>query len=387
MNTTTTTLDLDHYTDESNAWQLYGYTLTTHRLFHHGGGTDGSSTTVEFPYQTVAAAIAVAFFRTTVYTSNEPWPIRYVFATLLAALAYARKSYELIFAVQVFSYSFAVLEATLPPRNHRGAQRQQQTTSNAKWVSNRLLYGTVGLLASAALSYAFAHCLVTGLLLETLQLVTPQVVVRGFYYLIPVQECAKAYDMFQSLALPDKAMLDTQLAHLLFITFHIQTGMGFLGIHFLKQEQQRRNMLIRMDVDGDDDNKNVNEEDQQTTATAGASTRSANGPPSDKGATDPKDKGIAKQTTMTSKMARSRRFQRTAIPFIFRTAFPYMFQIIFYGNLNEFCFKCLHHDLHRTIRWHQPLVHDSHWIAMTQTPVSPEGEHCHFSQSLLVVHC
>ena len=334
-------LELDHYTDESNAWQFYGYTLTTHRLYDP---TDGS---IEFPYQAMAAVIAILFFRTTVYSTNEPLAIRLTFAVLLAALVYARKSYELILAVEVFSYSFVVLMA-LQPRKVLSS-----------WL-DRLLYGTVGLGAAAALSYGFAHCLVTGLILETLQALTPNMVLRGLYYLIPIKECVEAYEMIQSIALPYE-LLPSQIAHLLFVTFHIQTGMGFLGIHFLKKEQQRRNMLVRMDVAGLEDGDEPSDTDGD--ASNGKSTKSS---PSTTSET------AAQRKHASSKLARSRRFQRTAVPFIFRTALPYMLQIIGYGNLNAFSFHCFCHDLHRTVRYRQTLSHDAHWMAMTQTPVSPE---------------
>ena len=345
-NFTSPLLGLDHYTDESNAWQLYGYTLTTHRLY-----TADDDSSIEFPYQAVAAAIAIVFFRTTVHTTAEPLAIRLTFAALLAALAYARKSYELILAVEVFSYSFVVLAALQP--------RKLLVT----WL-DRLLYGTVGLVAAAALSYGFAHCLVTGLVMETLQALTPNMVLQSIYYLIPIKEVTEAYDMIQSLALPYE-ILPAQVAHLFFVTFHIQTGMGFLGIHFLKQEQQRRNMLVRMDVAGVEDGDEPSDTDTDT----------INGKA---------DKHVS------AKLARSRRFQRTAIPFIFRTALPYMLQIIGYGNLNAFSFHCFCHDLHRTVRYRQTLSHDAHWMAMTQTPVSPERklalEKRWVLQHLLVIH-
>ena len=337
-------LELDHYTDESNAWHFYGYTLTTHRM--QSTAEDGS---IEFPYQAVAAAIAVAFFRTTVYSTREPWVIRYLFGILLAALTYARKSYELIFAVEIFSYSFVVLAAL-------------QSRWNIKASLDRFLYGMIGLLSAAGLSYMLAHCLVTGILLELFQVITPNFIIRGLYYLIPIQECMDAYEMIQSLALPQD-ILPSQLAHLLFVTFHIQTGMGFLGIHFLKKEQERRNLLVRMDVSNE-------EEDEKDIASADG----VNGTKEGSKATTSNTATTKEAKKAAAKMARSRRFQRTAIPFIFRTALPYMLQIIAYGNLNFFCFHCLCHDLHRTVRWHQTLAHDAHWMAMTQTPVSPEGK-------------
>jgi hypothetical protein len=284
-------LDLDHYSTASNEWEWLGVTLTTHRIWTAAtGDVEG----LEFPYQAVCAAVAVAFFRTTVYHQGESALVRYAFSALLAALAYAHKSYELILAVEAFSYCLTGVVAAY----HFWQSRSAAATSSSSSMLQRLLFGLVSVGASAVFSYGLARSLASGALLDSLLWITPSVVRQAVEYLIPIRECLDAYDMMVSLSLPAD-VLPRQLSHLLFVTFHIQVGMGFLGIHFLRQEQMRRNMLVRMDVA-------TEEEDGD-----GSSSVSGN----------------AKVDPAAAIMARSKKFQRSAIPFIFRTALPYMLQV------------------------------------------------------------
>jgi hypothetical protein len=286
-------LDLDHYSMASNEWEWLGVTLTTHRIWTAAtGDVEG----LEFPYQAVCAAVAVAFFRTTVYHQGESAVVRYAFSALLAALAYAHKSYELILAVEAFSYCLTGVSAAYHFWQSRSSAA---TSSSSSSMLQRLLFGLVSVGASAVFSYGLARSLVSGALLDSLLWITPSVVRQAVEYLIPIRECLDAYDMMVSLSLPAD-VLPRQLSHLLFVTFHIQVGMGFLGIHFLRQEQMRRNMLVRMDV--------ATEEEEE-----GNESSSVNG----KATADP----------AAAILARSKKFQRSAIPFIFRTALPYMLQV------------------------------------------------------------
>ncbi len=72
----------------------------------------------------------------------------------------------------------------------------------------------------------------------------------------------------------EPCLLRAQVARLLFITFHIQVGIGYLGIDFLKREQERRNQLVRMDMgiegndDEDDDDNDNRDEGSITTDSA-----------------------------------------------------------------------------------------------------------------------
>ena len=82
-------------------------------------------------------------------------------------------------------------------------------------------------------------------------------------YMFPISELSSAYGMIRSTLFDDsdvdRKLLHDMMEHLLFVTLHVQVGMGHLGIGFLTKEQERKNMLVRMDVmtsdddDGDDD--------------------------------------------------------------------------------------------------------------------------------------
>ena len=42
-------------------------------------------------------------------------------------------------------------------------------------------------------------------------------------------------------------ILHVQMNHLLYVTVHVQVGMGLLGIEFLTGEQEQKNMLIQLE--------------------------------------------------------------------------------------------------------------------------------------------
>jgi DNA mismatch repair ATPase MutL len=257
-----------------------------------------------------------------------------------------------------------------------------------------------------------------------------------FYCLFPIHELHRAYDIMHQFAdSSNPGVLQKQVHHLLFVTFHIQVGIGYLGIHFLRQEQHRRNQLIRMDMDiidieattsTKDDVNNVtttssssaNDNDNDTTTTTdprnGANNNNNDNNASSAGANGTSSKRIQRssaqeqkqqeakngitqnnntqqqqhhpETTATAaaatsderrleqRLQKSRRFQSTAAPFIFFTAIPYMTKIIVMGNANQFAMTCFQHDLHRIVRLNQLFAHSSHLVAMaTQTATSPEG--------------
>ena len=146
---------------------------------------------------------------------------------------------------------------------------------------------------------------------------TPAALSRGLNYMFPITEIVNAYNVLLQFIKP--AILHKQAATLFFATFHIQVGMGYLGIDFLKKEQARRNQLVRMDMIDD------TADDNTTTVTNGEET---------------KDRVKRKQEA-------SRRFQKGAAPFILFTAVPYMIQIILLGNINRFAFLCMQNDLSR----------------------------------------
>ena len=100
---------------------------------------------------------------------------------------------------------------------------------------------------SAVLSLALSHFCLSDHVFSVITNFTPPFVKEAIMYLIPIAEANMAYDIM--IKFVDPVILNKQLAHLLFVTLNIQVGLGFLGIDFLKKEQQRRNQLVRLDVD------------------------------------------------------------------------------------------------------------------------------------------
>jgi hypothetical protein len=310
---------------------LFGlFSLSTHRDHHI------IDAPTYFHYEAEIAAIAIFFFRSTVVHSRENRFISYLMAIFLACLAYLKKPYSVILAAETFSYAVSWLLLYKP-----------------KWLQKKnVLIKLLALAASAALSWFLSN-----LVLESMSL--PDVPAKEandgiFMNMInawfPVDELRAAYSIMLAFAHPN--VLQSQLAHLFFVTFHIQVGMGFLGIGFLLEEQSRRNMLIRLDVEPSTNSDGLIIKESQ----------------SESGSPDGK--------VDTAKMARARRYQKGAGPFILFIALPYMFQIIVYGNINRFAFTCLEQDLHRTVRLNDLFDNDSNLAAMAQADnaVSPESK-------------
>lgn len=123
--------------------------------------------------------------------------------------------------------------------------------------------------------------------------------------------------------------------------------MGYLGIEFLRKEQQRRNDLIRLDMNGNDNSQPHSTAPTKSTFEGG------------------------KAKTRNKDMEKSRRFQRGAVPFILLTAAPYMLQIIALGNINFFAYTCFEHDIHRAVRLNKLFSHDSYLVAMANDSATP----------------
>jgi hypothetical protein len=311
---------------------LYGWlsSLSTHR-----DRDLGPDATTYFQYEAAIAAFSILFFRLTVHKKSEPKAVSWFFGILLACLAHLRKSYELISAVELFSYAASWLLLTQWPTA----------------VKNNVLVRLAAIAGSAAASLLLSNLLLSssgkGTELMTM-LFAPKFVMRILNYMFPIAEFKAAYQIMSAFAHPE--ILRKQVSHLFFVTFHIQVGMGFIGIDFLTQEQTRRNSLIRLDLASGDD---------------GEDSRSANGTSDDPKKAD---------SLGTAKMARARRFQRGAAPFILFTAFPYMLQIILYGNVNMFAFTCFEHDMHRSVRLNEIFEDHNNLAAMAaDSATSPES--------------
>jgi hypothetical protein len=222
--------------------------LATHRILKNdsdgnNNGDDGDSGRPFFPYEYPIAAVSVAFFRLTlVGHDREPAELRWCFAALLALLAYHGKSYELILAVELFSYVIVYWWLYVV--------RSSSSTSSCRPAAYSAWQRLAMIAGGALLCRVVAHAVTTGRWLRAMSAVTPSGVVYVIKYLFPVDELREAIDIMFKLTLePD--ILAAMLHHLFFVTAHIQIGIGYLGIHFLTQQQARRNLLVRLDVDDD----------------------------------------------------------------------------------------------------------------------------------------
>jgi hypothetical protein len=163
-------------------------------------------------------------------------------------------------------------------------------------------------------------------------------------YLLPIQEFINAHDIITEFV--DPAELYPKIVHLFFVTFYIQVGMGFLGIEFLRAEQSRKNALIKIE---DDVKKHATE------------VQSANG-------RNTNDKNKKKSTDESEeKYDASRKFRKSAGPFIFFFALPYMLQIVLYGGMNMYAFHCFRDDIHRAIRLNDLFANDGSRFVATAT--------------------
>jgi len=311
-----------------------------------------------FKYGMLISAISILFFRTTVTlsatTSKEPKFLPWFFGGLLAFLSYSNKSYELICAVEVFSYlvTFFLFSDYVPSFFYNFAQDK-----------NKINVLRIVLIAfSAILCLLVCHLAATGVLFQWINSITPMFISDGLMSMFPIEEIQASYDIMEEF-ISEEGLLKDQVTRLFFITFHIQVGIGYLGIDFLKQEQHRRNELVRMDL---------NETDEKETKTGTSSN--SHGKPVPISTSKPVSSQDTKKNTSqvstmkrggnTRMMKRSLKFQRTAAPFIFFTAVPYMIKVIGYGNLNAFAFVCMRDDIHRSVRLYNLFDHDNHLVAL-----------------------
>jgi hypothetical protein len=303
-----------------------------------------------FPYSMGISAISILFFRTTIRQSDEPKVLTWFFGLLLAFLAYSNKSFELISAVQVFSYVVPLLlfssDQVLASVIFVGSK--VTTTVPPSRIDMRIAR-IVLITLSAILCLVVCHLTSSGALFCAFRNILPKFALDGMALLFPIHELQAAYDIIDEFILEDGLLRD-QVARLFFVTFHVQVGIGYLGIDFLKREQERRNQLVRMDTT------------DTMTDYIDAKVASNNG-----------DNIHQKHQENMNKKAQQ--FQRTAAPFIFFTAVPYMIKVIGYGNLNAFAFSCFKDDVHRAIRLYDLFDHDNNLVALSHhSAKSPAGK-------------
>eukprot|EP00980_Cylindrotheca_fusiformis_P001749 scaffold405_cov132-Cylindrotheca_fusiformis.AAC.1 len=297
---------------------LFGIPLSTYR--------DRNVEHAPFPYEMLIAAIAIGFFRTTIYFKKDQF--RWVFGLLLSYMAYNNMPYEMIAAVEIFSYAMPFC-LTYKTEDEKGG--------GAPGLGVRLALVAV----SGGLSLAISHFGKTGDLFRWINLLTPFFVKDALVALFPVKEVQAAYDIIDQFIL-EQGLLKYQVSRLFFTTFHIQCGIGYLGIAFLKAEQERRNQLVRMDMNETKDRSKDTSANREHAATL---------------------------------QEKSRKFQASAAPFIFLVAVPYMIQIIAFGNLNAFAYACFKNDVHRAVRLHDLFEHENNLVALANHSAKSPGDY------------
>lgn len=162
-----------------------------------------------FLYEAAIAAISIVFFRCTVpFKKDEPVALRYFFAVVLGFLAYSKKSYTLISAVELFSYTVPVVLGS------------NLSAVKAKLPLPDQLLRLLLIAASGCLSLMISHYVASGELMSHLRRITPDYISNICYALIPIEEVAAAYNIMAKFQ--KKEILDRQIHHLLFVTFHMQ---------------------------------------------------------------------------------------------------------------------------------------------------------------------
>ena len=168
--------------------------------------------------------------------------------------------------------------------------------------------------------------------------------------MFPISELASAYGAIRSTLFDDndadRKLLNDMMEHLLFVTLHVQVGMGHLGIGFLTKEQERKNMLVRMDITSDDDDDDDDDDGcgggGGVVGVGGSEDDGTKGGGASDGGRVDQTKGKRGRRADDGDITRdpSRNFRRSAPSFILKAVLPYMFQMIFFGELLSWSWSC-----------------------------------------------
>lgn len=185
---------------------FFGLPLTTARVKDLPFDADSY-----FLYEAAIAAISIVFFRCTVpFKKDEPVVLRWFFAIVLGFLAFSKKSYTLISAVELFSYLVPVVLGS----------NLSAVKAKTSLPENFLRLALVAV--SGCFSLMISHYAASGELMRHLSLITPAYVSNLMHALIPIDEVAAAYNIMAKFQ--KKEILDQQIDHLLFVTFHMQVS-------------------------------------------------------------------------------------------------------------------------------------------------------------------
>jgi len=294
--------------------------------------------------------------------STVEFSCRLILSLVLGIMAYLRINYDVICTLHLWSHLMPWMVGMFL-RNRRKKNDEKLLNKGAKNKKNESSTSdppslAVYIVISSIFLFSIPFCLVLCRLLSDPSIYSSCLVwmpkpmrskvIYALNYMFPIQELTSSYEIVTSF-FSDQKFLHDMLKHLLFVTFHIQMGMGHIGIAFLTSEQRRKNILIRMDVDNSEPKK-----DKKKRKHVACDEGIVNGSIKDK----------------DQKFDPSRKFRRSAAPFILFTVIPYMFQIIFMGNLNNFAFMCVRNQIHRSVRIQELFNHDVHLTALANDSAS-----------------
>ena len=199
--------------------------LSTHRIpFNSTSGAIPSF----FPYEQTIAASAVFFCRYTVKVQNEPRFLRLLFATLLALLrTNIHVDYRILIIAQFCTYAVLLYRLSDRFKWTKADKYQQQiySTSITILITScfiRLVYTLSHQDPFKLWITLHPYCMI----IPGFQFALSKIC-DSIKYLIPVDEVLSAYNTL--LLFVPASTLHVQMKHLLYVTFNIQVGMGFLG--------------------------------------------------------------------------------------------------------------------------------------------------------------
>jgi len=368
---------------------LFPALMTTHMKHAVGEGIEEQSHSLLFPYDRILAVLAVTYCRYTVCYQNESKLSRLFWSLVLGCCSYQRYDYWFQGYIHVVSFSVFMYE-TLCSYYINNQNKKDGSTSTVSFSSSTktaaassatpsledmtkktqvmTVLGTL-LLALGHLLFSWSypmheHSLFQSKLYEVyvspMLALLPSSVPSDTYtvwklvsYLLPLDEFQQAHDIIVEFVSP--AELYAKGGHLLFVTFHIQVGMGYLGISFLREEQSRKNALVKIE----DEVKRINGENTNGNVEIAAAANKKKKTKQQQQRNDTNNNNQKNKKTDAKPSDPSKKFRNSAGPFIFLVALPYMFQIVLYGGLNMYAFHCFRDDIHRTIRL-TDLFHSHH---------------------------
>ena len=251
-------------------------------------------------------------------------------------------SYDVICSVELWSHVFPTLIRWFVSMFNK---KENNKNNDTKLVEPSF---TLSIGIATIILFSPPICLYTCRLLSnptfltSLTTIIPLQLSKTLQYMFPIHELDASYNIIHSFV-SDKDMLHDMLCHLLFVTAHIQVGLGHIGIAFLTSEQRRKNMLIRMDVDNpsppSSSSEEGNENDDASSDDGGSKRKKG------------KENGASLDKKKKKKFDPSLKFRRSAPTFILFTVLPYMFQIILFGEFGavDVCGQFCSHALYLSI--------------------------------------